>query len=62
MTEIIKEALAPFIGVAVYFLLSRIERRAYEQGYEDAMNDRRPRHRPRVGFTTKDHNEKSRSI
>lgn len=54
MTELIREALAPFIGLAVYFLLSRVERRGYKQGYEDAMNDRRPKHRSRVGFRTKD--------
>ncbi len=54
MKELLHEFIAPIIGVAVYLLLSRIERRAYEQGYEDAMNDRRPRHRPHVGFKTKD--------
>lgn len=54
MTNIIREALAPFIGLAVYFILSRVERRGYEQGYEDAMNDRRPKHRTRVAFRTKD--------
>lgn len=54
MTEIIREALAPFIGLAVYLILSRVERRGYVRGYEDAMNDRRPKHRPRVGFRTKD--------
>ena len=54
MTEIIREALAPFIGLAVYLILSRVERRGYERGYEDAMNDRCPKHRPRVGFRTKD--------
>ena len=54
MTEIIREALAPFIGLAVYLILSRVERRGYERGYKDAMNDRRPKHRPRVGFRTKD--------
>lgn len=52
MTELIREAIAPLVGLAVYLVLSRIERRAYEQGYEDAMNDRRPRHRSRVGFHT----------
>lgn len=54
MTELIREALAPFIGLAVYLLLSRVERRGYEQGYEDAVNDRRPKRRSRVGFRTKD--------
>lgn len=54
MTDLIKEAIAPFIVFAVYLILTRIERRGYERGYEDAMNDRRPKHRPRVGFRTKD--------
>lgn len=54
MTELIREALAPFIGLAVYLILSRVERRGHEQGYEDAMNDRRPKHRPRLGFKIKD--------
>lgn len=54
MTEIIREALAPFIALAVYLILTRTERRGYKRGYEDAMNDRRPKHRPRVGFRTKD--------
>ena len=54
MIESIRESLAPLVGLAVYLILSRIERRAYEQGYEDAMNDRRPRHRSRIGFKTKD--------
>lgn len=50
MTELIKETIAPFVGVAVYLLLSRIERRAYEQGYKDAMYDRCPRFRRPIGF------------
>lgn len=54
MTELIREALAPFIGLAVHFLLSRVERRGCKQGYEDAMNDRRPKHRPQIGIRTKD--------
>lgn len=53
MTELIREALAPLIALAVYLILTKIERR----GYEDAMNDRRPKHRPRVGFKTKDPNK-----
>ncbi len=57
MTDLIKEAIAPIIGLAVYLILSRVERRGYEQGYEDAMNDRRPKHRPQIGFRTKDHNK-----
>lgn len=54
MTDLIKEAITPFIALAVYLILTRIERRGYERGYEDAMNDRRPKHRPRVGFKIKD--------
>lgn len=54
MTEFIKDTFAPLIALVVYIGLTRIERRGYERGYEDAMNDRRPKHRPRVGFKTKD--------
>lgn len=59
MTEIIREALAPFIALAVYLILTRIERRGYKRGYEDAMNDRRPKHRPRVGFRTKENENRN---
>lgn len=58
MIELVKEAISPLVGLAVYLILSWIERRAYEQGYEDAMNDRRPRHRRSIGFNQSKHNEK----
>lgn len=54
MIELIREAVAPFIGLAVYFLLAKVERRGYEQGYEDGINDRRPKHRPKAGFKLDD--------
>ena len=54
MTDLIKETIAPIIALADYLILTRIERRGYPQGYKDAMRDRRPKHRPRVGFRTKD--------
>lgn len=38
-------------GIILYLLLSHIERRSYYDGYEDAMNDHRPRFRRRAGFT-----------
>ena len=54
MIEFLKESLAPLVALAVYLILSRVERRGYLRGYEDAMNDRRPKHRCRVGFRTND--------
>ena len=59
MTDLIKEVIAPFISLAVYLILTRIERRGYERGYEDAMNDRCPKHRPRVGFRTKENENRN---
>lgn len=50
MNEILKEALAPLIAAVVYFLLKRAERLGYEQGYEDGINDRRPKYRNPIGF------------
>lgn len=38
-------------GIAIYLVISHIERRSYYDGYEDAMNDHRPRFRRRAGFT-----------
>lgn len=52
MTELIREAIAPFIGLAVYYILTKVERRGYKQGYEDGINDHNPKHQPRVGFKT----------
>lgn len=34
MTDLVKEAITPIIALAVYLILSRVERRGYEQGYE----------------------------
>lgn len=52
MTELIREAIAPFIGLAVYYILTKVERRGYKQGYEDGINDHNPKHQPLVGFKT----------
>lgn len=48
------EIIAPIVAVAVYFLLRRVERLGYQQGYEDGINDRRPKHKviPPIGFRT----------
>lgn len=54
MTDLIKETIAPIIALADHIILTVMERRGYPQGYKDAMRDRRPKHRPRVGFRTKD--------
>lgn len=56
MTSIISEAIAPLIAVAIYFLLNRVERHGYEQGYEDGINDRRPKFRNRIGFSINNKN------
>ncbi len=44
------ELLAVIIAAAAYFLLKRAERHGYDQGYEDGINDRQPKHRPPIGY------------
>lgn len=50
MTSLTKEAIAPFITLAVHLIITRIERR----GYKGAINDHRQKRRPQAGFRTKD--------
>lgn len=51
-------ALSTLVAMAVFFIFERVKKIGYEQGYEDGINDRRPKHRTNIGFNPQQHPKK----